>query len=147
MMSKKVIGYTAGVYDLFHVGHLNILKKAKENCDELIVAVSTDELVEKYKSKKTFIPYEERAEILSHINFVDRVVPQETMDKMEAWKKYRFDIMFVGDDWKGTDKWNEIEDEFKKVGVEIVYFPYTKCTSSSKIRKLIDNNLKIKTYR
>ena len=146
-MHKKIIGYTAGVYDLFHVGHLNILRKAKENCDELIVAVSTDELVERYKNKKTFIPYEERIEIVSHIDLIDKVVPQETMDKMEAWKKYKFDVMFVGDDWKGTDKWNEIEDDFKKVGVKVVYFPYTKCTSSSKIRELIDNNLKVKTYR
>lgn len=146
-MGKKIIGYTAGVYDLFHVGHLNILKKAKENCDELIVAVSTDELVEKYKNKKTFVPYEERAEILSHIDYVNKVVAQETMDKMEAWKKYKFDVMFVGDDWKGTDKWRKIEEEFEKVGVKIVYFPYTKCTSSTKIRELIDKNLKVKTYR
>lgn len=130
----KVIGYTTGVYDLFHIGHLNLLKRAKENCDYLIVGVTVDELVS-YKGKKAFIPFEERAAIVEAIKYVDKVVPQENMDKMSAWKKYHFNKMFVGDDWKGTDTWNRLEKEFAEVGVEIVYFPYTKQTSSSQLRE------------
>ena len=127
------IGYTTGVFDLFHIGHLNILKNAKAHCDYLIVGVTVDELVA-YKGKKAFIPYEERAAIVEAIKYVDKVVPQENMNKMDAWEKYHFNRMFVGDDWKGTDTWNRWEEEFSKVGVEIVYFPYTKTTSSSELR-------------
>ncbi len=132
-----VIGYTTGVYDLFHVGHLNILKRAKEQCDYLIVGVTVDELVS-YKGKQAVIPYEERVEIVKAIKYVDEVVPQTSMDKMEAWNKYHFNIMFVGDDWKGTPTWNHWETEFAKLGVDIVYFPYTKTTSSSKLREVLD---------
>lgn len=132
-----VIGYTTGVYDLFHVGHLNILKRAKEHCDYLIVGVTVDDLVS-YKGKQVVIPYEERVEIVKAVRYVDEVVPQTTMDKMEAWNKYHFDKMFVGDDWKGTPTWNHWEEEFSKVGVEIIYFPYTKTTSSTKLREVLD---------
>lgn len=132
----SVIGYTTGVFDLFHIGHLNILKRAKENCDYLIVGVTVDELVS-YKGKKAFIPYEERAAIVEAIKYVDKVVPQTSMDKMEAWKKLKFNRMFVGDDWKGTDLWNHWEEEFAKVGVDIVYFPYTKQTSSTELREAL----------
>lgn len=133
-MKKYKVGYTAGVYDLFHVGHLNLLKKAKEQCDYLIVAVTTDELTS-YKNKKAVIPFEDRCEIVEAIKYVDKVVPQVDMDKMGAWERNHFDVMFVGDDWKGTDKWNKIEEDFKKVGVDIVYFPYTKKVSSTKLRE------------
>lgn len=132
-----VIGYTTGVYDLFHVGHLNILKRAKEHCDYLIVGVTVDDLVS-YKGKQVVIPYEERVEIVKAVRYVDEVVPQTTMDKMEAWNKYHFNKMFVGDDWKGTPTWNHWEEEFSKVGVEIIYFPYTKTTSSTKLREVLD---------
>ena len=132
-----VIGYTTGVYDLFHIGHLNILKRAKEQCDYLIVGVTVDELVA-YKGKQAVIPYEERVEIVKAIKYVDEVVPQTSMDKMDAWNKYHFNKMFVGDDWKGTPTWNHWEEEFSKIGVEIVYFPYTKTTSSSKLRDVLD---------
>ena len=132
-----VIGYTTGVYDLFHIGHLNILKRAKEQCDYLIVGVTVDELVS-YKGKQAVIPYEERVEIVKAIKYVDEVVPQTSMDKMDAWNKYHFNKMFVGDDWKGTPTWNHWEEEFSKIGVEIVYFPYTKTTSSSKLRDVLD---------
>jgi len=138
-MTKKtnnVIGYTTGVFDLFHVGHLRILQGAKSFCDKLIVGVTTDELVA-YKIKKAVIPFEERAEIVKSIKYVDAVVPQETMDKMDAWKKLKFDIMFVGDDWKGTDKWTQYEKEFNRVGVNIIYFPYTKGTSSTLINEVL----------
>ncbi|WP_151671771.1 adenylyltransferase/cytidyltransferase family protein [Nitrincola schmidtii] len=134
----KKIGYTTGVYDLFHIGHLNLLKKAKLECDYLIVGVTTDELSESRKGKKPIIPFLERMEIVEHIKFVDEVVPQTNMDKFEAWNNLRFNKMFVGDDWKGTDKWNEIEKEFGEVGVEIVYFPYTKHTSSTKLREVLE---------
>lgn len=134
----RVIGYTTGVFDLFHVGHLNILKRAKEHCDYLIVGVTVDDLVA-YKGKRAFIPYEERAAIVEAIRYVDKVVPQDSMDKMVAWEKYHFNKMFVGDDWKGTDIWNHWETEFKKVGVDIVYFPYTKQTSSSQLREALVN--------
>lgn len=132
----SVIGYTTGVFDLFHVGHLNILRRAKEQCDYLIVGVTVDELVS-YKGKKAFIPYEERAAIVEAIKYVDKVVPQVSMDKMEAWKNLQFDKMFVGDDWKGTDIWNHWEEVFGEKGVEIVYFPYTAKTSSSELRSAL----------
>lgn len=134
---RGVVGYTTGVYDLFHIGHLNILKHAKENCDYLIVGVTVDDLVS-YKNKKHFIPFEERIEILRNIDFVDKVVPQENMNKMEAWERLHFDKMFVGSDWKGTEKWDKFEEEFAKVGVEIQYFPYTKGTSSTKLREALN---------
>lgn len=130
------IGYTTGVYDLFHIGHLNLLRKAKAQCDYLIVGVSTDDLVE-YKGKRSVIPFEERKEIVGAIKYVDEVVTQENMDKLGAWKKYHFDVMFVGDDWKGTDKWNKIEADLKEVGAEVVYFPYTKGTSSTLINETL----------
>lgn len=133
-MKKYLIGYTTGVFDLFHIGHLNILKNAKQQCDFLIVGVSTDELV-KYKGKKAVIPHQERMEIVKSICYVDKVVSQDNMDKLSAWKKYKFNVMFVGSDWKGTDKWNAYQDEFSQVGVDIVYFPYTKSTSSTILRE------------
>lgn len=130
------IGYTTGVYDLFHIGHLNLLRKAKAQCDYLIVGVSTDELVS-YKHKHAVIPFEERKEIVGAIQYVDEVVTQENMNKMDAWEKYHFNVMFVGDDWKGTDKWKKIEDDLKAVGARLVYFPYTKGTSSTLINETL----------
>ena len=132
----SVIGYTTGVFDLFHVGHLNILKRAKEQCDYLVVGVTVDELVA-YKGKKAFIPFEERMAIVEAIKYVDKVVPQTSMDKMAAWENLHFHKMFVGDDWKGTEVWNRWEEEFAKVGVEIVYFPYTAKTSSTELRNAL----------
>lgn len=131
------VGYTTGVFDLFHIGHLNLLRKAKEQCDYLIVGVSTDELVS-YKHKQAVIPFEERKQIVGAIKYVDEVVAQENMDKMAAWKRLHFNVMFVGDDWKGTPKWDEYERQFKEVGVEIVYFPYTKGTSSTLINQTLE---------
>ncbi len=131
------IGYTTGVYDLFHVGHLNLLRKAKQFCDFLIVGVSTDELVS-YKHKQAVIPFEERKEIVGAIKYVDEVVVQDNMNKMEAWEKFHFDIMFVGDDWKGTEKWNKIEADLRKKNIEVVYFPYTKGTSSTIINETLN---------
>ena len=131
-----IIGYTTGVFDLFHIGHLNLLRRAKEQCDHLIVGVTVDELV-LYKNKNAVIPFEERIEIVRNIKYVDEAVPQENMNKMEAWQKYHFNRMFVGDDWKGTEKWNRIEEEMRSVGVELIYFPYTKGTSSTLINQVL----------
>tara|TARA_Y100001970_G_scaffold293982_1_gene445334 strand:+ start:34525 stop:34980 length:456 start_codon:yes stop_codon:yes gene_type:complete len=138
---KKIIGYTSGVYDLFHVGHLNILENAKSLCDKLIVGVTTDELVNEYKGKSTVIPFAERIRIVKSIKHVDGVVPQVSMDKMEMWKRVKFDIMFVGDDWYKTDKWESLEEEFKRKDVKIIYFPYTKTTSSTIINSIITDRI------
>ncbi len=140
-MDNPTIGYTTGVFDLFHIGHLNILRNAKSMCDHLIVGVSTDELV-KYKHKTAVIPYNERAEIIRAIKYVDTVVAQEDMDKFEAWRKLKFDIMFVGDDWYNIKKWEKIEATFKKVGVKIIYFPYTKKVSSTMRNNLLNKKKK-----
>ncbi len=133
---KEIIGYTTGVFDLFHIGHLNVLRNARSMCDKLVVGVTTDELVS-YKHKKAVIPFTERCEIIRGIRYVDAVVPQYSMDKLEAWKKLKFDIMFVGDDWYNTPKWKDIEERFRDVGVQIVYFPYTKGISSTIINEIL----------
>lgn len=140
-MKESIIGYTTGVFDMFHIGHLNILKGARERCDHLIVGVSTDELVRSEKNKSPVIPYEERAAIIEALQVVDRVVPQYNKNKMEAWKKYHFDRMFVGSDWKGTDAWNAFEEEFRPLGVEIVYLPHTDGISSTKLTRIIKDLL------
>lgn len=131
-----VIGYTTGVFDLFHVGHINLLRNAKSMCDRLIVSVTVDELVA-YKNKKSVIPFEERIEIVRSCRYVDLAVPQMTMDKLDALDRYKFDVMFVGDDWYKTDKWKEFDKEFLARGVRIVYFPYTKSTSSTLINETL----------
>ncbi|MGL5749959.1 MAG: adenylyltransferase/cytidyltransferase family protein [Paraclostridium sp.] len=136
-MKKYEVGYTTGVFDLFHIGHLNILRQAKKQCEKLIVGVSTDELVWNYKQKVPVIPYDERVEIVSSIKYVDKVVPQVDRDKFSAWENIRFDVMFVGDDWKGSPLFIEVEYKFKQVGVDIVYFPYTQGTSSTILRKKV----------
>lgn len=130
-MKRFAKGYTTGVFDLFHIGHLNILEKAKEQCDYLIVGVSTDEVVQGYKKKSPVIPFEERIRIVKAIKYVDEVVPQTSMDKYTAWEALRFNAIFHGDDWKGSKMYEEIEKKFQAVGVEMVYFPYTKGTSST----------------
>jgi len=134
-------GYAAGVFDLFHIGHLNILQKAKEQCDYLIVGLTTDELCFERKKIKPFIPFFEREQILKSIRFVDDVVPQKKMDKFKAWEQYKFDRLFVGDDWRGTQAWTNLENELQKVGCEVIYFPYTESTSSTQLRILINKNI------
>lgn len=131
-----VIGYTAGVYDLFHVGHLNLLKNAKGMCDKLIVGVTTDDLVI-YKGKHSMIPFEDRLEIVRSIKFVDAVVPQSDMDKLTMCKKLGASFLFVGDDWYGTEKWQQYEREFNEAGIQIIYFPYTKGVSSTLINEAL----------
>ena len=126
------IGYTTGVYDLFHIGHLNLLKNAKGLCDKLIVGVTVDELV-KYKGKRAIIPFEDRLEIIRSIKYVDAANPQENIDKFAAWEKLKFDVLFVGDDWYHSESWQEMEEKFRRVGVKVIYFPYTKGVSSTVI--------------
>ena len=131
-----IIGYTAGVFDLFHIGHLNLLRNAKGMCDRLIVGVSTDDLV-KYKGKTPVIPFCDRIEIIRSLRCVDAVVAQENMDKLQMCKKLNASVMFVGDDWYQSEKWQEYEQEFSKEGIRIVYFPYTKNVSSTQISKAL----------
>ncbi|UOR13790.1 adenylyltransferase/cytidyltransferase family protein [Halobacillus amylolyticus] len=136
-MKPYKVGYTTGVFDLFHVGHLNILRKAKEQCDYLIVGVSTDELVQEYKNKQPVISYKDRKEIVSGIKYVDEVVAQISRDKLAAWEVLNFDVMFVGDDWKGDELFNQVEKSLNRVEVDIVYFPYTKGVSSTFVKEKI----------
>jgi choline-phosphate cytidylyltransferase/glycerol-3-phosphate cytidylyltransferase len=131
-----VIGYTTGVFDLFHVGHLNILRNARSLCDRLIVGVTVDELVQ-YKNKRAVIPFEERIEVVRACRYVDLAVPQETMDKLDAWQRYKFNVMFVGDDWYRHDKWKQLDSAFSEREVRILYFPYTKTTSSTLINQTL----------
>ena len=132
-MKKEIIGYTTGVYDMFHIGHLNLLRNAKSMCDKLIVGVSVDELVQ-YKGKSPVIPFQERIEIVRSIRYVDVAIPQENMDKVSACKKLKADYLFVGDDWYNSDKWNEYEAQLQEIGCKVIYFPYTGSTSSTLLR-------------
>lgn len=133
-MDKVTVGYTTGVFDLFHIGHLNILKLAAEKCDYLIVGVTSDDTVYSYKKRRPVIPLRERMAIVEAIRFVDKVVVQEEMDKIRAHDRYKFDKLFHGDDWKNSEMYTDIENEFKKRGVEVIYFPYTKGTSTSELK-------------
>lgn len=136
---KKVVGFTAGAFDMFHVGHLNLLKNAKARCDYLIVGVNTDELIASYKSKIAVVPLGERIQIVSAIKYVDEVIPVDTLDKEIMWNKKKFDVVFIGDDWKGSERWNQTEKVMRKHGVDVVYLPYTTGTTSTLLReKLIE---------
>lgn len=138
-MSVKIIGYTTGVFDMFHIGHLNLLKKAKLNCDYLIVGVSSDELVNDYKNKLPVIPLEHRLEIVSELKCVDEVVIQNDRDKMKAFHKIGFDVMFVGSDWKGDPLWVELEHELAKYDARVEYFQYTNNVSSTKFTEILQS--------
>jgi len=130
-IKKYKIGYTTGVFDMFHIGHLNILKRAKEQCDYLIVGVSTDEVVKKYKNKTPIIPFEERIEIVGAIKYVDKAIAQTSMDKVAAWDQLHFDVMFHGDDWKGSPLYDDYQKKFSERGVHIVFLPHTSGVSST----------------
>ena len=136
-MHKERVGYTTGVFDLFHIGHLRLLQRAKNKCDRLIVGVSTDELVQSYKNKKPVIPFEERIEIVAALKCVDEVVPQIHRDKIAAYHDIKFDVMFVGSDWKGSDLFNEVEAELAGYGVDVVYFEYTNNVSSTALQSTL----------
>lgn len=135
MAKKYKIGFTDGVYDMFHVGHLNMIKEAKKHCDYLIVGVHSDEIVEGYKNRKTVINENERREIIEAIRYVDKAVINRTREKLELWKEHKFDVVFIGDDWKGTERWNNFEKILAEVGVSVEYIPYTKGISTTQIRE------------
>ena len=132
MENKKYkIGYTAGVFDLFHIGHLNLIKGAKSLCDYLIVGVNADELVMEYKKKTPIILLHERLAIVESIRYVDKVVVQTSLDKLQAWERLKYDVLFIGDDWKGSLRYIETEEQLKSVDVDLIYLPYTHSVSSS----------------
>jgi len=135
MNKKYKVGYTTGVFDMFHIGHLNILRRAKEQCEYLIVGVSTDEVVQNYKNKTPIIPFEQRMAIVEAIKYVDKVVPQTSMNKMDAYKTLKFDALFHGSDWQNSEMYNKIIEEFKTVGVEVVFLPHTDGISSTILRE------------
>lgn len=132
------IGYAAGAFDLFHVGHLNLLRHAKSQCDILVAGVVSDEMLREVKGIQSVIPTEERVEIVRQISYVDHVHVETTPSKMDAWQDVHFTHFFKGDDWRGTEKGLRLERDFAEVGVEVVYFPYTAHTSSSALRRALD---------
>ena len=134
-MSRKIIGFTAGAFDMFHVGHLNLLENAKKECDYLIVGVNTDELISTYKNKKAVVALTERMRIVGAIRCVDEVIPVDTLDKIELWKKKKFDVVFIGSDWKGTERWNKTEKDLEEYNVKVHYLPYTTGTTSTLLRE------------
>ena len=139
-MKPFKIGYTQGVFDLFHIGHLNLLRKAKEQCDFLIVGVNSDELVESYKHKTPVIPGEQRKEIVEAIRVVDQCILVDTLDKEVIWKEHPFDAIFIGDDWKGNERWKQTEEVLARHGAKVVYLKYTEGISSSALRQKISGN-------
>jgi glycerol-3-phosphate cytidylyltransferase len=133
-----VVGYAPGAWDLFHVGHLNVLRHAKAHCDYLVAGVVDDDMLELAKGRRPVVPVIERAEIVRHIEYVDEVFVETQPDKLETWRRRPFDVFFKGDDWKGTDKGRELERRFGDVGVDVIYFPYTVHTSSTVLRRALD---------
>ena len=136
-MKKYKIGYTDGVYDLFHVGHLNMINTAKEHCEYLIVGVHGDEVVKEYKHRVPIINENDRRKIVASIKGVDEAVINQFRDKLKLWELHHFDVVFIGDDWKGTERWNQFEKVLGKLGVDVVYVPYTKGISTTEIRRKI----------
>jgi glycerol-3-phosphate cytidylyltransferase len=136
---RPTVGYAAGAFDLFHVGHLNLLRQAKRQCDYLIAGVVSDEMLLLTKGSLPVVPLAERLEIVKHIAFVDDARAEVLPDKLATWHEVRFDIFFKGDDWRGTERGRRLETEFAKVGVEVVYFPYTVHTSSTALRRALEN--------
>lgn len=134
-----VIGYTQGTYDMFHIGHLNLLRNAKAQCDFLVVGVNADELVKQYKNKSVIVPLEERMDIVGSIRYVDRVVACDTLDKRVAFEKVHFNRLFIGDDWKGNPRWEETGRIMKELGVELIYLPHTQGTSSTMLRDKLND--------
>jgi glycerol-3-phosphate cytidylyltransferase len=135
------IGYAPGAYDLFHIGHLNILEHARQHCDHLIAGVVSDEMCELTKGKRPVVPLAERMEIVRHISYVDEVFAEVLPEKLDTWKTVKFDVLFKGDDWRGTPKGDKLERDFAAVGVDIVYFPYTVQTSSTLLRRILDDRV------
>lgn len=134
---KPTIGYVSGAWDMFHIGHLRLLKRAKAHCDYLIVGVNTDERIARQKKHVPIFPYKERAAIVKACKYVDKVIPQNDSDRLATWKKYHFNKLFAGSDWKGTPRWDQYKEQLEPLGVEVVFFSRTKGISSTKIRRRI----------
>lgn len=134
-----LIGYTQGTFDMFHIGHLNLLQNARMLCDFLVVGVNSDALVRSYKQKCAIVPLEERMAIIKALRCVDQVISCETLDKKVALEQVHFNRLFIGDDWKGNARWVATEQEMKELGVELVFLPYTKNTSSTLLREKLSN--------
>lgn len=132
---QKIIGFTAGVFDMFHIGHLNLINNARARCDYLIVGVNSDELVQKYKRKTAVVPFDERVQIISSIKGVDETLRIDTLDKLDAWNRRPFDLLFIGNDWKGSDRWTETEKIMAEHNVRVIYLPYTQGTTSTLLRE------------
>lgn len=135
---QKIIGYTAGTFDMFHIGHLNLLKNARSRCDYLIVGVNSDQLVYEYKGKKAIVPLEERLEIVRSLRFVDEVIKVDSLDKKISWNLKHYDLLFIGDDWKGNPRWEATVKEMKQYGVETVFLPHTQGTNSTLLREKLN---------
>ena len=143
MTSSRIVGYAPGAYDLFHIGHLNILRTAKSQCDYLIAGVISDQMFRDVRHMDPFVPASERAEIVQHIEYVDQVHIETTAEKLDAWEVLRFDRIFKGDDWRGTPRGAKLEADFAGVGVEVCYFPYTVHTSSSMLRQSLTQAMQL----
>ena len=140
-MDARRVGYAPGVYDLFHIGHLNLLRNARTACDRLIAGVVTDDLARRAKGNVPVVPLEERLEIVSCIRFVDEAVVEDVAHKLEMWKRLRFDVIIKGDDWRGTDRGDKLESDFAEVGVQVAYVPYTAQTSSTMLRRVLQREI------
>ncbi len=140
-MKKYKIGYTQGVYDMFHIGHLNILKRAKDQCEILIVGINTDSLVEEYKHKTPVINEKDRLEIVKNIKAVDEVVFADTLDKNEMLNRLHFNAIFIGGDWKGNPRWEKTKEEMAKIGVDVVFLPHTEGVTSTELREVKENHI------
>lgn len=134
-MREKVIGFTAGTFDMFHIGHLNLLKNARSRCDYLIVGVNSDHLVEEYKGKKAVVPLQERMEIVRSVRYVDEVMQIDSLDKLISWKQKHYELLFIGDDWKGNERWKRTETQMAECGVRVIYLPHTEGTTSTLLRE------------
>jgi glycerol-3-phosphate cytidylyltransferase len=140
-MQGRKVGYAPGVYDLFHIGHLNVLRNSRQFCDHLIAGVVSDDLAQRVKGLRPVVPLEERLEIVQAIRYVDEAVVEDLPHKLEMWERLRFDVIIKGDDWKGTDKGDKLEADFAAVGVEVAYLPYTQRTSSTMLRRMLEREL------
>ncbi len=141
MEKQYRVGYTQGVYDMFHIGHLNLLNHAREYCEHLIVGVNADELVEQYKQKRPVIGQDDRRTIVANIKAVDECIIADTLDKTEMWKRLHFDAIFIGDDWKGNPRWEQTKADLAKLGVDVVFLPHTRGISSTGLRGVNDRKV------
>ncbi len=140
-MAERKVGYAPGVFDLFHIGHLNVLRNSKQFCDYLIAGVVSDDVAARTKGLRPIVPVEERLEIVREIRYVDEAVIEDVPHKLAMWERLHFDVIIKGDDWKGTDKGDKLESDFAEVGVEVAYLPYTKRTSSTMLRRILERSL------